>query len=39
LFNGWVQVIIQSTKQAGDIKLTVTSNGLKQAELTVPFRD
>jgi beta-galactosidase len=39
LFNGWAQVIIQSTKQAGDIKLTVTSNGLKQAELTVPFGD
>ncbi len=35
LFNGLAQVIVQSTGNAGDIKLTATSNGLKQDLLTI----
>ncbi|WP_210487109.1 beta-galactosidase GalA [Rufibacter aurantiacus] len=35
LFNGLAQIIIQSTKQAGEITLTATANGLKPAVLKV----
>ena len=31
LFNGLAQIIVQSTKDAGEIKLTATANGLKPA--------
>ena len=34
-FNGLAQVIIQSTKQAGQISLTATSNGLTPATLII----
>jgi beta-galactosidase len=35
VFNGLAQVIVQSTKEAGDIKITATSVGLKTAELII----
>ncbi|WP_210463897.1 beta-galactosidase GalA [Rufibacter roseolus] len=35
LFNGLAQIIIQSTKQAGEITLTATANGLNPAVLKV----
>lgn len=35
LFNGLAQVIVQSTGGEGDILITATSNGLKQATLTI----
>jgi beta-galactosidase len=31
LFNGLAQIIVQSTKDAGEIKLTATADGLKPA--------
>lgn len=34
-FNGLAQVIIQSTKESGEIILTATSIGLKKSELTI----
>jgi beta-galactosidase len=34
-FNGLAQVIIQSTKSAGSLQLTATSDGLKENNLTV----
>jgi beta-galactosidase len=35
LFNGLAQVIVQSTKDAGEIKLTATADGLTPATTTV----
>ena len=35
LFNGYAQVIVQATKEAGKITLTATSNNLKQATLNI----
>jgi len=35
LFNGLAQVIVQSTKEAGEIKLTATADGLAPATTTV----
>ena len=38
LFNGLAQVIVQSTKDAGEIKLTATADGLASATATVESR-
>ena len=35
LFNGHAQVIVQSTKDAGEVKLTASADGLKPATATV----
>jgi len=35
LFNGLAQIIVQSTKDAGEIKLTATADGLQSATATV----
>jgi beta-galactosidase len=35
LFNGLAQVLVQSSKEAGEIKLTASADGLKSAEATV----
>jgi beta-galactosidase len=35
LFNGLAQIIVQSTKEAGEIKLTATADGLKPSTATV----
>ncbi len=35
LFNGLAQVIVQSTKDAGEIKLAATANGLAPATVNV----
>ena len=35
VFNGLAQVIVQSTKESGDIKLTATADGLTPATVTV----
>lgn len=35
LFNGLAQVIIQTTGEAGEVKLTATSKGLKQAVISI----
>ena len=35
LFNGLAQIMVQSTKDAGEIKLTATADGLKPATVTV----
>jgi beta-galactosidase len=35
LFNGLAQIIVQSTKDAGEIKLTATADGLKPSTATV----
>jgi len=35
VFNGLAQVIVQSTRQAGEIKLTATSPGLQPAQLAI----
>jgi len=35
LFNGLAQIIVQSTKDAGEIKLTATADGLAPATITV----
>jgi beta-galactosidase len=35
LFNGLAQIIVQSTKEAGEIKLTATADGLAPATTTV----
>lgn len=35
LFSGLAQVIVQSTKEAGDIKITASSQGLKTGELII----
>jgi beta-galactosidase len=35
LFNGLAQVIVQSTKDAGEIKLTATADGLPPATSAV----
>jgi beta-galactosidase len=35
LFNGLAQVIVQSTKDAGEIKLTATADGLAPATSAV----
>ena len=35
LFNGLAQVIVQSTRDAGEIKLTATADGLAPATATV----
>jgi len=34
-FNGLAQIIVQSTKDAGEIKLTATADGLHPATATV----
>ncbi len=36
LFNGLAQIIVQSTREAGEIKLTATADGLAQATYIVP---
>jgi len=38
VFNGLAQVIVQSTRDAGKIKLTATTDGLKLATMTVQSR-
>lgn len=35
LFNGLAQIIVQSTRDAGEIKLTASTGGLKPATATV----
>ncbi len=35
LFNGLAQIIVQSTKDAGEIKLTASADGLQSATATV----
>ena len=35
LFNGLAQVIVQSTRSAGEMKLTASADGLKPAEASV----
>jgi beta-galactosidase len=35
LFNGLAQVIVQSTKQSGELILKANAKGLKQAELKI----
>jgi beta-galactosidase len=35
LFNGLAQIIVQSTKDAGEIKLTASAVGLSSATITV----
>ena len=35
LFNGLAQVIVQSTKDAGEIKLTASADGLQSATATI----
>lgn len=35
LFNGLAQIIVQSTREAGDIKLTATSQGVQSATVTI----
>jgi beta-galactosidase len=35
VFNGLAQIIVQSTKQPGEIKLTATSEGLSAATVTI----
>jgi beta-galactosidase len=35
LFNGLAQIIVQATKDAGEIKLTATADGLSSATATV----
>jgi beta-galactosidase len=38
LFNGLAQVIVQSTRESGAIRLTARSDGLAPAESTVTAR-
>ncbi|HLP76247.1 MAG TPA: hypothetical protein VK327_04950, partial [Candidatus Paceibacterota bacterium] len=38
LFNGLAQVIVQSTGDAGEIKLTATADGLAPATAVVPVQ-
>jgi beta-galactosidase len=38
LFNGLAQVIVQSTREPGEIRLTAKSDGLAPAESTVTAR-
>jgi len=35
VFNGLAQVIVQSTKDAGEIRLTATADGLKPVTTTI----
>jgi beta-galactosidase len=35
VFNGLAQVIVQSSKDAGEIKLTATAEGLQPATATI----
>jgi beta-galactosidase len=35
VFNGLAQILVQSTKDAGEIKLTATADGLKPATISV----
>jgi beta-galactosidase len=35
LFNGLAQVIVQSTRDAGEIKLTASTDGLQSATATI----
>ena len=35
LFNGLAQIIVQSTREAGEIKLTASANGLASATTVV----
>ena len=35
LFNGYAQVIVQATHEAGEIRLTAQADGLAPAEVTV----
>jgi len=39
LFNGLAQVLVQSSKQPGELKLTATSPGLKQAVIKIKTRE
>jgi len=36
LFNGLAQIMVQSTRDAGEFKLTASSDGLKLATAVVP---
>jgi len=38
LFNGYAQVIVQSTREAGEIHLTAQSDGLESAQVTISSR-
>ncbi|HTQ37589.1 MAG TPA: beta-galactosidase GalA [Pirellulales bacterium] len=38
LFNGWAEIIVQSTREAGEFKLTATSEGLAPASAFVHMR-
>jgi beta-galactosidase len=38
VFNGLAQVIVQSTREAGEIRLTATSPGLAPAVLRIASR-
>jgi beta-galactosidase len=38
LFNGLAQIIVQSTKDAGEIKLTASADGLAPATATVQMQ-
>ena len=38
LFNGLAQVIVQSSKEAGELKLTARAEGLAPATLVLPSR-
>lgn len=38
VFNGYAQVLVQSTEIAGEIKLTATADDLKQAGITIHTR-
>jgi beta-galactosidase len=38
LFNGLAQVIVQSTRDAGEIKLTAIAEGLRPANASIPTR-
>lgn len=38
LFNGYAQVLVQTTRSAGELTLTATADGLASATLTVPVK-
>jgi len=38
VFNGLAQVIVQSTEEAGEIKLTASADGLKSATTIITTR-
>lgn len=38
LFNGAATAIVRSGKEAGNVKLKVSANGVKDGEITIPVR-